>query len=49
VEEGTLGRGEVCELSLELRNGIAALQGDLAGSGELVFEERRLVRQGGDL
>jgi hypothetical protein len=42
-------RGEVCKLSLELRNGIAALQGDLAALGEFVFEERQLVCQGGNL
>ena len=28
---------------------MAALRGDLASPEELVFEERRLVRQGGDL
>ena len=43
-----MGSGEVTELSLELGNGIAALRGDLASLRELIFEKRRLVRQGGD-
>ena len=49
VKEGPLGGGEVSELRLELGDGVAAIRGDLPCLGELVFEKRGLVGQGGDL